>query len=745
MLLRLLVFLSTGWISGVNGNQYIYVNLSKTWMESREYCKQKGFELSTLDGQGIEICNLTDVTELWTNKFIYTTPYLSLSGCYKMTDSMEFFPLQTASVVECQMQCRDSPRFAIQNNSCSCIKPDSDQSALQNAEQCSYTCEGQVICGGDNVTSIYEQANISHLLSEQPLIPPNNSRCLFYQCVNGTVDFKEKDCQNQDFANDNNYFSCSFEPESDCFLWQTKGNLEWSIQNSPPQNSLELDYIASYYAYVNGSGTSSGQKAVLISRMKFKASSWCLRFRYYTDKTVSMDVITWDLIADKKNSFVKIRNQTSTRNTRAAWYLVERNINMTGDFKLMFKFETVGNETDISIDDVTMIADVCNTTLSTLLSKEREIQCTFGGDFDVCFRQDESNDGIYWSLTNNQRWLSFGNVGQESVLISKFELFDINMTMSIKYISKNKLELYWKDEQGNEINTIRMNDTGGRTDTISTTIYVNARSYLYVRGTIRERNQPLDLYFIKINVNNKSNTKVERINGSSQIPDPYAITLSDVTNNLQCIHNGEIKMSNTIKLLGNLLPKNGKPSAVQIYKENKSNWETFDSTTMRTFVCEQDSGPNKRCEVLADFILHVLRGEDLQETNVTLIAAILACLLVFITICIASIIVYKRNQLFKNNRKTNDHSMGEPNSIKLSYEKVEGTKQDIVEEDYDHLHQNQTIVQASSEDMYSHMADNQYGLLPVVVDDTYDHSVGREGEYGSTQVCQEPENTYDHT
>lgn len=100
----------------------------------------------------------------------------------------------------------------------------------------------------------------------------------------------------------------------------------------------------------------------------------------------------------------------------------------------------------------------------------------------------------------------------------------------------------------------------------------------------------------------------------------------------------------------------------------------------------------------------------------------------------------------KNNHNTKDHSLGEPSSIKLAYEKVERTQNDNVEEDYDQLHQNQTNTHASSsENVYSHTTDNQYGLLPVITDDTYDHTVGREGEYGTTQVSQDSENTYDHT
>lgn len=67
----------------------------------------------------------------------------------------------------------------------------------------------------------------------------------------------------------------------------------------------------------------------------FKAADWCLRFRYFTETPVSMDVIIWDLIADKNQSFVEIRNSTHKINTGTIWHLVEWNINMTNDFKVI--------------------------------------------------------------------------------------------------------------------------------------------------------------------------------------------------------------------------------------------------------------------------------------------------------------------------------------------------------------------------------------------------------------------------
>lgn len=66
----------------------------------------------------------------------------------------------------------------------------------------------------------------------------------------------------------------------------------------------------------------------------FIASDWCLRFRYFGNTSASMDIIIWDLVADKNHSLVKIRNSTNNLFTNTAWYLVERNINMTNDFKV---------------------------------------------------------------------------------------------------------------------------------------------------------------------------------------------------------------------------------------------------------------------------------------------------------------------------------------------------------------------------------------------------------------------------
>lgn len=48
-----------------------------------------------------------------------------------------------------------------------------------------------------------------------------------------------------------------------------------------------------------------------------------------------MDVIIWDLIADENQSLVEIRNSTYNSRTETIWHLVERNINITNDFKVI--------------------------------------------------------------------------------------------------------------------------------------------------------------------------------------------------------------------------------------------------------------------------------------------------------------------------------------------------------------------------------------------------------------------------
>lgn len=48
-----------------------------------------------------------------------------------------------------------------------------------------------------------------------------------------------------------------------------------------------------------------------------------------------MDVIIWDLIVDRNLSLVEIRNLMYYSKIEIIWYLIEWNINMINDFKVI--------------------------------------------------------------------------------------------------------------------------------------------------------------------------------------------------------------------------------------------------------------------------------------------------------------------------------------------------------------------------------------------------------------------------
>lgn len=66
------------------------------------------------------------------------------------------------------------------------------------------------------------------------------------------------------------------------------------------------------------------------------------------------------------------------------------------------------------------------------------------------------------------------------------------------------------------------------------------------------------------------------------------------------------------------------------------------------------------------------------------------------------------------------------------------------DEDYDHLHDmNTSNTSARNDDVYSHMT-GQHNTSPLLADDTYDHTIKMEGEYGAQQLHHDDNETYDH-
>ena len=71
-----------------------------------------------------------------------------------------------------------------------------------------------------------------------------------------------------------------------------------------------------------------------------KATNWCLRFRYLASLTTSMDVTLIDIIQNKNESLLKIRNATETFRIKPDWYYVEVNIIRENDFKVCIPIST---------------------------------------------------------------------------------------------------------------------------------------------------------------------------------------------------------------------------------------------------------------------------------------------------------------------------------------------------------------------------------------------------------------------
>nr|XP_022313815.1 uncharacterized protein LOC111118564 isoform X2 [Crassostrea virginica] len=716
-------------VNNVEGIQYVFYNQSETWEKARDVCRKNDLKLASFNETSIESklqnCSLEGVTDLWTDIFMYTTPYMSLVGCFLRND----LPTQTIkadSLIECQIFCEEHPRFAIMKTECVCLKTGSNLGKPLNNAWCNFTCDG-VRCGGDEAVSVYEIVKGGSVVGEQKFTPNVSLSCLVYQCANNSINYEEEDCRENSITLNTDYFSCTFEPEDDCFLVQpTWDDFDWSVQNTSLTNYS--GYEPSYYAYVDGTGSNSNQTATLISTNSFKAANWCLRFRYLASLATSLDVTLLDIIQDKNKSLINIRNATNTSKTDPDWYYVEVNIIGENDFKLMFSFEESNESSNIALDDVSMIAGYCNETLTELLNQRGELQCTFGGNTDMCFTQDNMEDTADWVYKNNQAIL-FRAAKQSSILISAFEFQDVSVHICVRYYTvKEPSLIFYTDQKNNTLPNNIMLTTLCTNKTLS----IEVKSKLYINGTLsNSSSSEININHIRITIfpHSQKNATETPQRLQKPVPDPSVLTTSDLSN-VRCMSEGPRKYTNTIRLQGKYLSKNGVPSAVVIYRTNDSTlfWEKIEPSTKRHFVCEEDT--NDRSEG--------------KQFPIWIVAVVVSGLVVITTVVILTII-WKRKRTGMIDQTTPSVDLKNKANAPYSSIRNKGTEtvEDKAEGDYDHLHQQQPPVEMS-DNVYSHMADSQYGLLPVMTDDTYDHSVQRDAEYGTTDVSPKPDDTYDH-
>ncbi|XP_078331398.1 uncharacterized protein LOC111118564 isoform X2 [Crassostrea virginica] len=621
---------------------------------------------------------------------------------------------------------------------CACLTTDSNLGTPLNNARCNYTCDG-VRCGGNEAVSVYEIVKEDSVVGEQVFSPNVSLSCLVYQCTDNSINYEEMDCRENNITLNTDYFSCTFEPEDDCFLVQpTWNDFDWSVQNTSIGKFSA--YEPSYYAYVNATGSNPNQTATLISIKSFKAANWCLRFRYLASLATSLDVTLLDIIQDKNESLINIRNATNTSITNPDWYYVEVNIIRENDFKLMFSFEESNESSNIALDDVSMIAGYCNETLTELLNQRGELQCTFGGNTDMCFTQDNMKDTADWVYINNQAIL-FRAAKQSSILISAFEFQDVSVHICVRYYTIGRPSLIFYTDQEN--NTLP-NNTTFTTLCTNKTICIAVKSKLYINGTLSNSNSSeiiINLIRITIFKHSQQNETETPKRLQKPVPDPYVLSTSDLSN-VRCMSEGPRKYTNTIRVQGKNLTKNGVPSALLIYRTNDSTvfWEKIKRSTKRHFVCEKNNGMVNGCKIKVE---ERLKDEE-NQFPIWIVAVVVSGLVVITTVVILTIIwKRKRARMIDQTTPSIDlkHKANAPYSSIRN--KDNETVEDKAEGDYDHLHQQQPPVEMS-DNVYSHMADNQYGLLPVMTDDTYDHSVQRDAEYGTTDVSPKPDDTYDH-
>nr|XP_022296686.1 uncharacterized protein LOC111106337 [Crassostrea virginica] len=377
----------------------------------------------------------------------------------------------------------------------------------------------------------------------------------------------------------------------------------------------------------------------------------------------------------------------------------------------MFSFEESNESSNIAVDDVSMIAGYCNETLTELLNQRGELQCTFGGNTDMCFTQDNMKDTADWVYIHNQAIL-FRAAKQSSILISAFEFQDVSVHICVRYYTFGRPSLTFHTDQ--EDNTLP-NNTTLTTLCTNKTLSIAVKSKLYINGTLSNSFSGININYIKItiiehsyNYQNETTEKQQRL-----IPDPSVISTSDLSN-VRCISDGPYKYTNTIRLHGKYLPQNGVPTEVLIYRANDSTvyWDKIKPTTKKLFVCEKDAGAVNSCENHSPGRPVNDPGRSSEENGIVWIIAIVASSIIFLTMVVA-VVVFKRGYVkgFCANRST-DKKENTPNlhfdivKSTSSYETLKVTRNNTAEGTYEHLHPEPATMTPDNE--YSYITENAY-------------------------------------
>ncbi|XP_055998172.1 uncharacterized protein LOC125646625 isoform X2 [Ostrea edulis] len=811
----------------------MYVPVNKTWEEAIKFCQLHEAKLSDFgedDISSIQTCK-PKIQEAWTSSYIEATPYLSLIGCFRTKHSLVFSSLQRASVLDCQYSCSNSTQFAIKGKECACLDDNTSIEESVDASLCDVTCE-DTFCGGKNVSNVYSVVGNEFFTNRKIMKSKDFTSCMSYQCINHTYQYNEMDCNNERVtqATCSSFFSCTFEPGDPCFLVQAESNdFNWTITNEETPRGPESAYEGLYFAFVNDSdsGFNKGNKASLVSNIDFfdiEDSSWCLRFRFSRRNTSTSANVTI-YTKNMRNSSVVVYNRTFFGEQYVEWKYVEFDMKLRQHDRIFFSFTRSSTVSNFALDDVSLTKGRCKTTSTQNLYMKGEVKCDFEGNQDLCFEQDKG-DNFDWKITRNEstprypttgpgnniegNYFSFIDVkgrqkGHKAVLISKFELNNVNITFSMYYNMNgrhvNTLRVYLKKTETAEEKEI-FNKYGNQQRSwiwCNRTVVIDEKTKLYISANVGNGslgNIAIDDIRIKINGQDMKNNWMNLNKRCQDRLGVYSVNHKQLAN-LHCLSPGPERWTGIIRpqrrgTATGVVQHH--PTVVQLFQGRVDPyifvWETFNTSVSRPFVCEKNSS-SASCSPFTENSTTYISGEagtnieiSSGEADVTVWVVLAGVLTVCVVV--ALLVVYyirKKSSRDQGNRYIPTHSnatyahSSENNGIESTspYDEVNNTspmgKDDKAkiaaqetfnnrmaydmpkrnqesekepDEDYDHLHDmNTSNTSARNDDVYSHMT-GQHNTSPLLADDTYDHTIKMEGEYGAQQLHHDDNETYDH-
>ncbi|XP_062587406.1 uncharacterized protein LOC134249063 isoform X2 [Saccostrea cucullata] len=757
--------------------EYIYVEKEMTWSDALDFCEQNNSVLSALSKEGItsiETCNQSS-TELWTSSFLYA-PYLSIMGCFRNTKRLNFSSLMKPSILDCQDMCSNSSAFAIMNTWCACLDDNFSFMESEDAKACNITCEDKFDCGGKDSMNVYSVVGEDFFNKRQHQINPDlNTSCLSYQCLPVTNEYfyKDVDCSSEEVkeAACSTFFSCTFESGDPCFLSQVKNdNFDWTISDKTTIGQQEA-YQGSYFAFVNDSSGDyqKRSRASLRSNIDFpdfKASDWCLRFWIYLQNISSGGFLEFYI----KNCDDVLYNQTISAGQYSEWKYFENDIRVQRKDIIFFDYIRGTKETNIALDDITLTKGKCGNTFSTVLYMLGNLKCGFEGNKDTCF--DQSNrDNFNWKITRNGQITPGRETGPSSsiegnyfshidtsktsqsnhkgVLISKFDLKDINITFSMEYnmygTDINTLKVYLKNGRNERIFREKENQ-GKDWRLLNDTRKIEGRWKLYISANRKEGTLgdiAIDDIRIKIN---QPDLKLNWMNQNERCKEKlssYAINHQQLPY-LPCLSSESVRWTGIVRphmrgTATNMLKKH--PTKVKVYKNLSVNyafvWVSFKPNSTRPFVCERKtniSRPKVFCVVMNEHnSVSKPNPVHIDSTSDTLVGVLVACaLLIFLGILIFLFCYkWKKSNKHQNQRDTPSITTGNAtylnDSEKVFIQSKHGTENNskAIEEIKQKKHQ-------GKENNYSEQNEED------TANGMYDLSVGND------YFRKEPEEDYDH-